>query len=70
MTSAWDGPITDDHFHVRATGSNVEAARQFERAGGTDLVLVHCPEFGQLPETARAPGGVCMDRGHGRPNPP
>ena len=53
MTSAWDGPITDDHFHVRATGSNVEAARQFERAGGTDLVLVHCPEFGQLPETGQ-----------------
>jgi len=35
--------ILDNHFHVRADGRNVDAAREFERAGGTHLIIAHLP---------------------------
>lgn len=35
--------ILDNHFHVRADGRNVDAAREFEKAGGTHLIIAHLP---------------------------
>ena len=45
----WTGPILDDHFHLRKDGRCVDAARDFQRVGGTDLILVHVPDFANLP---------------------
>ncbi len=36
-------PIFDNHFHLRLEGLGVEAARRFEAAGGTALLLTHSP---------------------------
>jgi TatD-related deoxyribonuclease len=36
-------PILDNHVHLDPKGRNVEAAKDFERAGGTHLILVHLP---------------------------
>ena len=47
----YDGPILDNHFHLNRKGLFLEAARSFQRVGGTDLVLVHCPDFAAPPET-------------------
>ncbi|MGB1623553.1 MAG: TatD family hydrolase, partial [Candidatus Poseidoniaceae archaeon] len=47
--STYQGPVTDDHFHLRRDGRCVAAAEEFARAGGTDLVLVHCPDFASPP---------------------
>ena len=49
----WDGPIVDNHFHLNRKGLFLQAAGEFKRAGGTDLVLVHCPDF-QFPPTSRS----------------
>jgi TatD-related deoxyribonuclease len=35
--------ILDNHFHIRSSGRNVEAAKEFERAGGTHLIVAHLP---------------------------
>jgi len=35
--------IFDNHFHLRPSALGVEAAKQFERAGGTALMLTHSP---------------------------
>src|SRR5436309_2996932 len=40
--------IFDNHFHLRPTGLGVEAAKQFEKAGGTALMLTHSP-YDDLP---------------------
>ena len=40
--------VFDNHFHLRPTGLGVEAAKQFERAGGTALMLTHSP-YDDLP---------------------
>lgn len=47
----YDGPILDNHFHLNRKGLYLEAARSFQRVGGTDLVLVHCPDFSAPPES-------------------
>jgi TatD-related deoxyribonuclease len=47
----YDGPILDDHFHLNRAGLYLEAVRAFKRVGGTDLVLVHCPDFSAPPTT-------------------
>ena len=47
----WNGPILDDHFHLNRNGRFLEAAKDFQRVGGTDLVLVHCPDFASPPTT-------------------
>ncbi len=47
----YDGPILDNHFHLNRNGRFLDAATDFQRAGGTDLVLVHCPDFAKPPET-------------------
>tara|TARA_Y100000766_G_C18917448_1_gene613427 strand:+ start:23014 stop:23901 length:888 start_codon:yes stop_codon:yes gene_type:complete len=45
----WKGPILDNHFHLNRKGRFLEAARDFKNAGGTDIVLVHCPDFSAPP---------------------
>lgn len=47
----YDGPVLDNHFHLNRKGLFLEAARTFQRAGGTDLVLVHCPDFSAPPDS-------------------
>lgn len=49
----WTGPILDNHFHLNRNGRFLEAARDFKHAGGTDLVLVHCPDFSAPPTTKK-----------------
>jgi len=36
-------PIFDNHVHLHPKGRNVEAVKEFSRAGGTHLVLCHLP---------------------------
>jgi len=36
-------PIFDNHMHLRAEFKGVEAAKDFERAGGTAIMLTHTP---------------------------
>jgi TatD-related deoxyribonuclease len=45
----WTGPILDNHFHLDKEGRYLDAALDFQRAGGTDLILVHKPDFDNLP---------------------
>jgi len=45
----WNGPILDNHFHLDRVGRYLDAAADFQRVGGTDLVLVHKPDFDNLP---------------------
>ena len=47
----WTGPILDNHFHLNPDGRYMDAARDFHRAGGTHLVLIHCPNFSNPPTT-------------------
>ena len=49
----WTGPILDNHFHLNRKGRFLEAARDFKHAGGTDIVLVHCPDFSSPPTTKK-----------------
>jgi TatD-related deoxyribonuclease len=49
----WTGPILDNHFHLNRNGRFLEAARDFKHAGGTDIVLVHCPDFSTPPTTKK-----------------
>jgi TatD-related deoxyribonuclease len=49
-------PITDDHIHIDpVNGRGLEAAKDFQRSGGTHLFLVSKPSssFGILPRTGR-----------------
>ena len=48
----WIGPILDDHFHLNRKGRFIAAAQDFANVGGTHLILVHCPDFTNLPTTA------------------
>ena len=41
----WTGPVTDSHFHLDRDGRFLSAVNDFERSGGTDLILVHKPAF-------------------------
>ncbi|MDE0857227.1 MAG: TatD family hydrolase [Candidatus Poseidoniaceae archaeon] len=50
-TAMWDGPIVDNHFHLNRNGLFLQAAGEFKKAGGTDLILVHCPDFSGPPTT-------------------
>ena len=36
-------PIFDNHFHLDPRGRGLDAVREFARAGGTSLMLVHKP---------------------------
>jgi TatD-related deoxyribonuclease len=49
-------PITDDHIHIDpVNGRGLEAAKDFQRSGGTHLFLVSKPSssFGIMPRTGR-----------------
>ena len=47
----WSGPILDNHFHLNPNGRYLDAANDFKRAGGTHLMLIHCPDFVNPPTT-------------------
>ncbi|MDA1167903.1 MAG: TatD family hydrolase [archaeon] len=47
----YDGPILDNHFHLNRSGLCIHAAKEFEKAGWTHIVLVHCPDFSSPPTT-------------------
>ena len=47
----WKGQILDNHFHLNRNGLFLQAAGEFKRAGGTDLILVHCLDFAAPPTT-------------------
>lgn len=36
-------PVWDNHFHLDPAGRGLDAVKEFERAGGTHLMLVHKP---------------------------
>jgi TatD-related deoxyribonuclease len=36
-------PILDNHVHLDPKGRNIDAAKDFEKAGGTHFILVHLP---------------------------
>jgi TatD-related deoxyribonuclease len=38
-----DFPIMDNHLHLQQKGRNVEAIKEFEKAGGTHAILSHMP---------------------------
>jgi TatD-related deoxyribonuclease len=38
-----DFPIMDNHLHLQQKGRNVEAMKEFEKAGGTHAILSHMP---------------------------
>lgn len=43
MNPRWDGPVLDNHFHVRRDGRFLEAVKAFEEAGGTHVTLIPIP---------------------------
>lgn len=45
-------PIFDNHMHLDLDGQCVEAAKEFERAGGTALMLVDKPRFTRIKEAS------------------
>ncbi len=49
----WDGPIVDNHFHLNRNGRFLSADEDFKKAGGTGLILVHCPNFSSPPTTKK-----------------
>ena len=57
----WKGPILDDHFHLNRKGRYLDAANDFMRVGGTDLVLVHCPDLSQPPTTRKGHSDAYAD---------
>jgi TatD-related deoxyribonuclease len=38
-----DFPILDNHLHLQPRGRNVEAIKEYEKAGGTHAILSHMP---------------------------
>ncbi|MBW3581550.1 MAG: TatD family hydrolase [Euryarchaeota archaeon] len=50
-------PVFDNHVHLRPDGHHVEAAKAYEKAGGTHFMLVHSPHddfVGDTPDWERA----------------
>lgn len=39
-------PILDDHIHLQPNGLHVEAVEEYQRAGGTHLIVTHLPHKG------------------------
>ena len=39
-------PILDDHIHLQPKGRNIEAVKDFQKAGGTHLIVSHLPQKG------------------------
>jgi TatD-related deoxyribonuclease len=40
-------PILDNHIHLQPKGRNFEAVKEFQKAGGTHLIVSHLPHKGQ-----------------------
>ena len=57
----WNGPITDGHMHLDRNGRCLDAAIDFERSGGTRIILVHKPDFSSLPENIEDVSGAYSD---------
>ena len=38
-------PVWDNHFHLDPNGKLIEAVKEFERAGGTHMMVVHKPYY-------------------------
>ncbi|MDH7509236.1 MAG: TatD family hydrolase [Methanomassiliicoccales archaeon] len=36
-------PVFDNHIHLRPSGRNIDALREFRKVGGTHAILVHLP---------------------------
>lgn len=49
INGKWTGPIIDNHFHLNRDGRYLSAAEDFKNAGGTGIILVHCPNFSSPP---------------------
>lgn len=43
MNPTWDGPILDNHFHIRHDGRFLDAVRAYADAGGTHITLIPVP---------------------------
>jgi TatD-related deoxyribonuclease len=39
-------PILDNHIHLQPKGKNFEAVKEFQKAGGTHLIVSHLPQKG------------------------
>ncbi len=39
-------PILDNHIHLQPKGRNIEAVKDFQKAGGTHLIISHLPQKG------------------------
>ena len=48
-----DFPILDNHLHLQPKGRNVEAIKEYEKAGGTHAILSHMP-YDDFPITCGA----------------
>lgn len=53
--------VFDNHFHLRADGLGAVAVKQFLAAGGTHLMLTHCP-YPDIPIAAAADYRTAFDR--------
>ena len=56
-----DVPVFDNHFHLDPRGLFLDAAKMFEKAGGTHLMLTHLP-YDDIPITKGADYAVAFDR--------
>jgi TatD-related deoxyribonuclease len=54
-----DFPILDNHLHLQSKGKNIEAIKEFEKAGGTHAILSHMPY-----EEARIVCGADFERSY------
>ena len=45
----WKGPVVDQHIHLDRTNRYFSAIEDFVRVGGTGIMLVHKPDFRNLP---------------------
>ncbi|UCE39708.1 MAG: TatD family hydrolase [Thermoplasmata archaeon] len=57
-------PILDNHIHLQPSGRNVEAVLDFQKAGGTHLIVSHLPHKGfkvTMPEHFKAQFDITLD---------
>lgn len=53
-------PVWDNHFHLDPAGRGLDAVKEFQRAGGTHLMLVHKP-YGPAPSRSLADHAAAME---------
>lgn len=57
-------PILDNHMHLQPSGRNIEAVLDFQKAGGTHLIVSHLPHKGfsiRMPENFKGQYDVTLD---------